>query len=66
MSPLAIGLTLLAVWLLRREKHETQLDSERQRRRAKQFGNPDAWPFINLKDFRAAGPSRTLWTACRS
>jgi hypothetical protein len=66
MIPFAIGLTLLAAWLLRREKRQSQLDWERQRLRAKQFGNPDAWPFVTLKDFRAARPSRLLRTAYRS
>jgi hypothetical protein len=60
--PLAISLMLLAAWLLRREKRETQLDWERQRQRAREFGNPDAWPFINFKDFRSAGSARRLWT----
>lgn len=58
VAPFAIAFTLLAVWLLRRERFASQQDSECVYGRANQFGDPKWWPFLNGGSFRSAGPSR--------
>lgn len=59
VAPFAIAFTLLAVWLLRRERYANQRDWDRTYSRATEFGEPEWWPFLNGESFHAAGPSRS-------
>jgi hypothetical protein len=61
LIPLTLSLLLLSAWLLGREKMASQADQDRAYARARQFGDPEAWPFLTFADFRQVGPARRLW-----
>jgi hypothetical protein len=50
-----------AAWMLIRERRASEQDWLRAQAHARQFGDPEVWPFLTANDFRRAGPSRMLW-----
>jgi hypothetical protein len=61
LVPLTLFFFVLSTWLLGREKAASQTDQDRLYARARQFGDPEAWPFLTFSEFRKVGPARRLW-----
>lgn len=57
----AILSAALAAWMYLREGRACERDRRRAQQHARQFGDPEMWPFLTVNHFRRAGPSRRLW-----